>query len=330
MLFRSQDVIAEAEDAIDTAPDADARTDGETPADAAQESGPDEAADLAADPAVDPSPDPAADPGIDAAGDLPRGFVIHVAESLGALSTGTTGTPWSFVAVSNPPADEMPQKVTAQAGDCLFLEPIATGTCDTFCAWPGYCGEDDACHEGLPRRWAGDIALSGLQAECSLPIDTSTPYPYYSGACTPEDPANLFEEGVTITATSAGCDDLPAFALETRGVESMVSRLPCTGFALVRDQGLHVTWTPGGQDGDRVRFRLISGNHGTQFGHIECETGDTGNLDVDATLVNLHLDAFNPMPTWSLERVHAGDAVIDGTRVVLEASSQVRCGYVIR
>ena len=90
---------------------------------------------------------------------------------------------------------------------------------------------------------------------------------------------------------------------------------------------LRLTWTPSKQAGDRVTFALISANHGAQFGHVECETGDTGALTVDASLVDLHLAEFNPVPSWRLARVHDGAIDVGDWRVVLQARSELGCRY---
>ena len=294
--------------------------------------------DLVQDVVADPAPDPAQEPGTDVLSDLlladkAPAFVIHVSESAAVQSTG-----FAFVSVSNPPADEMPQATRVRVGDCRFVKPDTPGQCDPFCAWPGFCGSDNVCVEGLPQLWAGDIALTGLETKCALPVVLSGTYQYYGGYC--EDPAHpgqvpdpsytptdVFAAGATRTAVAAGGTDLPAFSLSTLGVEPVVSDLACKTFALVPGQSLHVTWSPSTQAGDRVSFELISANHGTQFGHVECETADTGALTVDASLVDLHLAEFNPVPSWRLARFHVGAIDVGDVRVEFEARSQISCGY---
>lgn len=250
------------------------------------------------------------------------GFLISVVETRGFRSQ-----PVGFVYVANPPAAEMVQTVRSEAGGCRFLEPAATGTCEPFCAWPGFCAADNTCHKGTPQRWAGDIALSGLNVTCSLPITTSGTYRYYTGTCNPSDPPDLFDAGATITATAAGGTDLPAFTLRTPGVDEITTPLPCDTFALQAGTPLQVDWQPSGRPGDRIRFTLISANHGTQFGHVECDVPDTGSLVVDASLVDLHLKAFNPAPSWNLARVHTSGTTVDGTVVALETGSRISCMY---
>jgi hypothetical protein len=251
------------------------------------------------------------------------GFLISVIESTyGDLTTN------AWVSVANPPASEMQQIVRAEVSGCRFLEPNTTGVCETFCIWPGYCGSDNTCHEGTPQRFAGDIALTGLKAQCSLPVETyDGGYPFYLGVCEPAEPSDLFDEGTSITAIAAGGDDLPAFTLETPGVAPVVTNLQCDGFALEAGKYLQVTWEPGHQTGDRIRFFLRSANHGNQFGHIECDGPDDGILVVESSLIDMHLAAFNPAPSWGLVRVHTTGVEVDGMRVALEASSQQGCMY---
>ncbi len=290
------------------------------------EAGPDVAADPAVEPGADASPDALR-------ADQAPAFVISIAELRAAGAT-----PFGFVSVANPPAAEALQAATTRVGDCRFVKPDTPGVCDPFCAWPGFCGSDNVCVKGLPQLWAGDIALAGLKLGCALPIVQSGSYRYYGGVCEdpahpgePPDPAynptDLFDAGVTLTATAAGGADLPAFSVSTLGVEPVVTDLACAGFALVPGQPVHLTWTPSTQAGDRVTFALISANHGAQFGHVECETGDTGALTVDASLVDLHLAEFNPVPSWRLARVHDGAIDVGDWRVVIEARGELSCSY---
>ena len=285
---------------------------------------PDGVLDVAAD--ADRDPGPVDDPGMDVGGEVPLpkpGFVISIAES-GAAGAGGFG----YLYVANPPTDDMGQVTTAHVGDCRFVEPEVQGVCEPFCAWPSFCRSDNTCHaEASPVRWAGDIAVSGLKVPCSLPIQAGGGYPYYQGICDPVDPPDLFDAGALLTATAAGGDDLPGFTMQTLGVVSIETTLPCSTFALVAGQPVNVTWTPGNQEGDRIRFLLISANHGSQFGHVECDTADTGSLTVDASLVDLHRAAMNPVPSWRMVRMHQADAFVDGTTVVLEARGELNCMY---
>ncbi|MBM4371664.1 MAG: hypothetical protein FJ098_08420, partial [Deltaproteobacteria bacterium] len=66
-------------------------------------------------------------------------------------------------------------------------------------------------------------------------------------------------------------------------------------------------------------------NHASEFSRILCETEDSGELVVDATLVAALLEGWHPVWAWSLARRVSRGADVDGTRIGLGISSSVGC-----
>lgn len=271
--------------------------------------------------APDAAPDDA-DVGEDSGGDVPAEplvFTVSVTEWVGTgggsdSAYATAGRAWV--------AEEMPSAVVATAGDCVFVEPTDPPLCDPPCGAGTVCVADDTCGPSWQALGAGDIVISGLKTACTLVPETQ--YHYYAPVFDPE-PADgdLFDEGDLLTATAPG-DDVPAFTVFTHGVARVETSLACPPVYEV-GAGLDVTWIPGAQAGDRVAFVIMSGNHGTQFSRVLCETADTGSLHVDATLFESYVADWHPLNSWRLTRSREEGTVLDGVHVTFSASSTAGC-----
>lgn len=261
------------------------------------------ATEVASEPDADPEPD--------------RVFAVSVTEWV-----GSTGDPDSAYAGAGRSWEWEPSYVVATSGDCAFVQPVDPPFCDPPCDLGTICGADDTCGPPVEALGAGDIVVTGLKVGCTLHPETQ--YHYYGPLFDPEPPdGDVFDEGDLLTATAPG-DDVPPFTVATRGVREVDPTLACPP-DLAAGQGLDVTWTPGVQAGDRVAFVLQSGNHGTQFARILCETSDTGSLHVDAALLDAWLTEWVPIYAWRFTRWHEEWVDLPGVRVTFTASSLTGC-----
>jgi hypothetical protein len=76
-----------------------------------------------------------------------------------------------------------------------------------------------------------------------------------------------------------------------------------------------------------LTFLLQSGNHGTQFSRIVCDTADDGELEVGAALVDAYLADWHPLDSWHLMRWHEEATDLPGgeVRVAFTSSSSAGC-----
>ncbi len=209
------------------------------------------------------------------------------------------------------------------AGDCTYFAAVPPEPCDPPCDYPDTCNDDGECESPPDAPNAGTITVEGLSV--ALSIEPEPPYDYYLPTFSPDPPGgDLFDEGDPIGASAAG-GDIPTFTLETTGVADLVTDLDCPP-PIAEGEPLTVTWTPGTQ-GDSMRFHLRSGNHGTQFSTLVCDTADDGELIVDAALLSTWLADFHPVNLWLLQRSSASTTESGAATVEFEVSTRVSCMY---
>jgi len=227
---------------------------------------------------------------------------------------------FAYAYVSNPVIPSPWWIPELDIGDCVFHRAVL-GLCDPPCTPPEVCDAHGECVSYPEPISAGDIAVEGLAVD--LVLEVGGPYLYYTAVFDPE-PADgaLFAEGDAIEATAPG-DALPTFAVQTQGVAPMETGLPCP-LEYEGGQPLTVSWTPAPQ-GDRVHLELRSGNHGSQFAAVVCETADDGELVVDAEIVDAYLAEWRPVELWQLTRYHEGTVVAGETLVQLWAVTSASC-----
>jgi hypothetical protein len=280
------------------------------------------AADVAVpDVAIDPAPEADAPP--DADDDRPR-LTVVVLESRSRNATGEASA-GAFAYVTNHAYAEMESPASVTAGPCSFHPMFLGGECRPECVAPSFCGLDSKCHERWDNRDAGRIVVTGLKVGVTLTPETQ--YAYYAATYDPAGPSDgdLFDAGATITATADGGPNMAGFQVSTTAVETIDTPLACPP-PLAYGAPLVVTWTPSATGG-RITFVMRSGNHGEQFSRVECESDDSGELVVDASLVGLYLDDWHPMDLWSLTRSRAASVDAGGAEAALSVSSTNSCGF---
>ena len=214
-----------------------------------------------------------------------------------------------------------------ESGPCAFYD-ASYGECNPECSPPHACGADNVCHV-LSREFvdAGTIAVSGLKSSLRLEVVSGGgPNYYYTDYWTPPpgEESQMFDEGDRIAAASEGGAYGP-FEVTVTGCADLVTELSCPPL-FVDGEPLVVRWTPGTEE-DRIRFGLRSGNHATQFSSVVCETDDTGELIVDASIISAYLEQSRPIEMWELIRYRDGTAPAKEAGIILRAENIRSCGW---
>ncbi|TNF37351.1 MAG: hypothetical protein EP329_03405 [Deltaproteobacteria bacterium] len=273
---------------------------------------------------LDQDSGPPPDGSADTVGELPEpSFQVSLWESESAAGGSRT----AFATAGRRYPDDEPGAGDLVSGPCRLLFPAPYPFCDPACGPGTICVADDVCEAPDPPIGAGDIRVTGLKS--ALTLHPETQWQYYGATFDPEPSGGeLFDEGTPITATAVG-DSVAAFTVTAQGVGNLATDLACP-LTFSEVAALEVRWTPSNQAGDRLRFTLQSGNHGSQFVRIVCDSADTGVLTVDAALMTAYLTEQRPVESWRLERFREGLAPAGDAAVALFVGSDVGCSWMGR
>lgn len=217
-------------------------------------------------------------------------------------------------------ADESPgcKRWTFEVGDC-------GGYCE------GVCSPEGVCLAPPIQLSAGDITLTSPGADLVLRHEI---YGYYNTEIVSPE---VFAPGDRVALEAAGGDDVPAFSLETAGVDAIDLELEvgsedgAVDALRIEDGGdLVLTWSPA-VPGTRVRLEILSNNagHGIPVdAMIECEADDTGRIAVPQAMVEAfpekpyqNICAGTDCPPSSLTRFRADRAEVGGREIELRAAA---------
>jgi hypothetical protein len=216
----------------------------------------------------------------------------------------------------------------AQAGDCKLVTPRVP-FCATPCGGSAVCVENDTCKPYPTARSVGTIQVSGVHPASGATTFSMNPIANnYQPTASVSLPYPAFSEGEEITLSAAGAY-YPAFTLKGHGIAPL--QLLSNTLTLQRGQPLALQWTPAGQKNlSTLHVKLDISHHGGTKGMIECDTADTGALELPATLVSQLLDlGVAGYPTILLTRKAVGSVTIAPGRLDLLVSSEVEHAVVV-
>lgn len=216
----------------------------------------------------------------------------------------------------------------AQGGDCKLSTPRVP-FCSTPCGGSAVCVDDDTCQAYPTARSVGAIQVKGLRTSTGATEFSMSPIANnYQPPGTVSLPYPAFSEGDELSLTAAG-SYYPAFTLKGRGITPL--QLLDTPLTLQRGQPLALHWTPAGQtDVSTIHVKLDISHHGGTKGMIECDTADTGSLQLPAELVTQLLDlGAAGYPTIIVTRKSVGSVTIAPGRLDLVVSSEVEHAVVV-
>ena len=213
-------------------------------------------------------------------------------------------------------------KEAAVSGACRLLTPRVPA-CDTPCGGSAACVEDNQCQPYPTSRAVGTIVVKGLRTAAGASEFSMTPLSNtYQPPASVSLPYPALGEGEEVRLEAAGAY-YPAFALSARGISPLV--LDAAPLALQRERALTLRWTPpGAGTGTSVHVKLDISHHGGTRGKIECESPDTGALELSAPLITQLLDlGAAGFPSISVTRQAMGTVTITPGRVELRVASEV-------
>jgi hypothetical protein len=271
---------------------------------------------------VPPGADAAVDGGADAAAGDPEALVgkfevdLVAGDGTNAAHTTVVGTIYDH---AQPEA--IVWETAAAAGDCALLTPRVP-FCASGCASGEVCVEDDTCAPYATRQVVGTVHVTGLATTTGgdgFDLDpigkTYQPTADVALAYPP------FAAGEPVRFAAAGSAFTAAFAIDAAGIAPFA--LTSADPALARDRPIQLSWSAGG-GAAKVAVKLDISHHGGSRGKIECLAADSGQLAIDASLVNPLLDlGAAGYPTILVARRALGSTVIPAGRVELELRSEV-------
>jgi len=185
------------------------------------------------------------------------------------------------------PPSNMQWNAVEEDGDCRLFEPI-NPFCDPACGSGTICAGDGMCVAPPAALDAGTVTFTGL-GDAVLSID---PLPR-SFAYQPRSTSDLmyppFAEGDVIGFSAAG-DELLPFELSARGIAPLELLSP-TPIAFDPEAETLIRWTAAeSSDSSRIIVIVDISHHGGRKGELVCETGDDGELELPAALVQGLID----------------------------------------
>lgn len=209
-----------------------------------------------------------------------------------------------------------------QEGACTLSTPRVP-FCSTSCGGSAVCVEDEKCQDYPLAHSAGTVTVKGMHPESGG--DTFSMDPVVNAYQAPTGvklPFPAFSEGEAITFSAAG-DYYPAFMVESVGITPLV--LGAQTITLESGKPLSLSWTPPSKSGNtRIYAKLDISHHGGTKGMIECDTDDTGSLEISAALVTKLMDlGIAGYPSVVVMRKATGSTTISQGRVDLVVSSTI-------
>ena len=207
-----------------------------------------------------------------------------------------------------------------KVGDCQLATPRVP-FCETPCGGSAVCVEDDTCAPYPTAGSVGIVTATGIKAEGGAAEFAMEPI-----ANNYQPPASVtlaypgFAEGELVTLEAAGAD-IEGFKLSARGIAPLT--LGNGSIPLAEDTPLTLTWTPAADPArSSIHVKLDISHHGGSKGMIECETADSGSLELDGALITELLDlGVAGFPTIIVERKTVGSTTIPEGRIDLAVSS---------
>jgi hypothetical protein len=209
-----------------------------------------------------------------------------------------------------------------QQGDCVLRVPRIP-FCDPACTGGAVCVEDNTCADYPPGLNAGQVTLTGVATQAGdhsitlNPIGTSKTYQPI-GVMLQYPP---FAEGDAVSLQATGSDTAP-FSIDGVGIAPL-EVITADGVPFDRDQKVTLQWVAGAATIDsRIVVAVDISHHGGQTGEIDCDTSDSGSLDIAAALVTQLLDLnYAGFPRLTIARVATTGTTIAQGRVELRISS---------
>ena len=195
----------------------------------------------------------------------------------------------------------------ARDGACRLMTPRVPH-CEEPCGGTALCVEDDTCQDYPEVVTVGTVDVEGLRVSdggTSFSMDPIAGSYQPAGVTVVYPP---FSEGDAVSFSAEGEGPVPAFTLEGEGIAKL--ELLNQSIELADGQAVDLSWTPPGQaDITDIYVKLDISHHGGTKGIIECDTGDTGSLELPADMIDqLKSLGFSGLPSIVVTRWTAASA----------------------
>jgi len=209
----------------------------------------------------------------------------------------------------------------ARDGACRLMTPRVP-YCEEPCGGEAMCVEDDTCQPYPAGITVGTVDVEGLRVSGGGTTFSMDPVAgnYQPTGITLEYPA--FSEGDAVIFSAEGEGPVPAFTLEGDGITQL--ELLNQSIELADGQAVNLSWTAPGQDLAEIYVKLDISHHGGTKGMIECDTGDTGSLELSAGMLDqLKALGISGWPSIVVTRWTAGSAKTPLGRIDLSIISSL-------
>ncbi len=212
-------------------------------------------------------------------------------------------------------------ETAATEGSCKLVTPKVP-FCSTPCGGSKACVADDTCQAYPTAKSAGVVTVRGLKTEAGASEVAMSPvanaYQAPAGTKLAYPP---FAEGDAVTLSAKG-DYFVPFELSTKGVLPL--ELGADVPKLETGKALTIGYKAGAAGNAKIVATLDISHHGGTKGKIECESDDTGTLEIAAPLVTKLLGlGVAGFPTVVVSRQAKSQTVVSSGRVELVISSVV-------
>jgi hypothetical protein len=253
------------------------------------------------------------------AGDLVGAFSVLLNEAL-------DGTPAYASIIGNvhsgPTPSAVQLNVSDTAGDCQLSKPLAH-VCGSGCGGTAVCVADGVCQNNPTLEDVGAVTVSGVaKATGEKTVMLTSVNGNYSVTADDEPAYPPFSEGDDVEVDATG-GKYPAFSIRAKAIAPLV--LPAGTVTVQRNQPVPLKWTAAGAAAtSKIHVKLEISHHGGLKGQIDCDTTDTGTLEISASLVTELVDlGYSGYPSITVSRSAIGSTTIAPGRVELRLGEDI-------
>ncbi len=169
-----------------------------------------------------------------------------------------------------------------KSGNCTLLTPRVP-FCETPCGGSAVCVEDNICTDYPKLISAGAVTVKGVKTADGAKefVIKNVGNNYQSAISLPFD---SFGDGDELSVSGAG-GDVKAFEIKSSGIAPL--EVTTENLILESGKGLVLDWIkPSKTEISNIHISVDISHHGGKKGTIECDSLDSGNIEIPAVLVD--------------------------------------------
>ena len=209
--------------------------------------------------------------------------------------------------------------VADSAQGCELRIPVVP-FCEPRCGTSAVCTQEQGCVAYPAAQNLGTVTMTGLSASSIEMKPISGSYQLPADIELPHPPT---EEGARIDLQSGG-GDLDPFTIQGSGIAPLEllgpEAFPLDGTAPLAAE------PPSGSAASRIQVKIDISHHGGLKGVIECDLEDSGQAEIDASLIEQLIGLGTAgFPTINVTRALSGGINLEAGLVLLEVPGVVSC-----